>query len=51
MSDADGYLERTFMSPAAVRAGKLLGEWMEDAGLRTLAFDLPLIRLCFGAVE
>ncbi|XP_044497116.1 allantoate deiminase 2 isoform X3 [Mangifera indica] len=35
VSDADGYLERTFMSPAAVRAGKLLGEWMEDAGLRT----------------
>ncbi|KAJ0081176.1 hypothetical protein Patl1_12201 [Pistacia atlantica] len=35
VSDADGYLERTFMSPAAVRAGKLIREWMEDAGLRT----------------
>ncbi|EOX96850.1 PREDICTED: allantoate deiminase [Theobroma cacao] len=35
VSDADGYLERTFMSPASVRAGILIREWMEDAGLRT----------------
>ncbi|MFQ6636235.1 hypothetical protein Gotur_013767 [Gossypium turneri] len=35
VSDADGYLERTFMSPASVRAGFLIREWMEDAGLRT----------------
>ncbi|OMO91902.1 Peptidase M20 [Corchorus olitorius] len=35
VSDADGYLERTFMSPASVRAGILIREWMEDAGLTT----------------
>ncbi|XVE48445.1 hypothetical protein DITRI_Ditri01bG0002800 [Diplodiscus trichospermus] len=35
VSDSDGYLERTFMSPASVRAGVLIREWMEDAGLRT----------------
>ncbi|XVF00463.1 hypothetical protein REPUB_Repub04eG0003200 [Reevesia pubescens] len=35
VSDADGYLERTFMSPASLRAGILIREWMEDAGLRT----------------
>ncbi|KAK8504197.1 hypothetical protein V6N13_062556 [Hibiscus sabdariffa] len=35
VSDAVGYLERTFMSPASVRAGILIREWMEDAGLRT----------------
>jgi allantoate deiminase len=40
VSDADGYLERTFMSPASVRAGNLIRGWMEDAGLRTLAFYL-----------
>ena len=26
------------MSPASVRAGNLIRGWMEDAGLRTLAF-------------
>nr|POE92377.1 allantoate deiminase [Quercus suber] len=35
VSDADGYLERTFMSPASLRAGNLIRGWMEDAGLRT----------------
>ncbi|XP_040374384.1 allantoate deiminase 2-like [Rosa chinensis] len=35
VSDGDGYLERIFMSPAAVRAGNLIREWIEDAGLRT----------------
>ncbi|XP_059439837.1 allantoate deiminase 2 [Corylus avellana] len=35
VSDADGYLERTFMSPASVRVGNLIRGWMEDAGLRT----------------
>ncbi|KAH7569689.1 hypothetical protein JRO89_XS06G0244500 [Xanthoceras sorbifolium] len=35
VSDADGYLERTFMSPASVKAARLIREWMEDAGLRT----------------
>ncbi|XP_035543885.1 allantoate deiminase 2-like [Juglans regia] len=35
VSDADGYLERTFMSPASVRAGNIIRGWMEDAGLRT----------------
>ncbi|XVE88742.1 hypothetical protein DITRI_Ditri19aG0093300 [Diplodiscus trichospermus] len=35
VSDSDGYLERTFMSPASVRAGILIREWVEDAALRT----------------
>ncbi|CAM8924502.1 unnamed protein product [Rhodiola kirilowii] len=35
VSDADGFLERTFMSPASVRAGELIRSWMEEAGLRT----------------
>ncbi|KAF3450051.1 hypothetical protein FNV43_RR06130 [Rhamnella rubrinervis] len=35
VSDANGYLERTFLSPASVKAGNLIREWMEDAGLRT----------------
>ncbi|CAK7356418.1 unnamed protein product [Dovyalis caffra] len=35
VSDADGYLERTFMSPASVRASNLIRSWMEDAGLTT----------------
>ena len=37
VTDADGYLERTFMSPASVRAASLIRAWMEDAGLTTLA--------------
>ncbi|XP_012088571.1 allantoate deiminase 1 isoform X2 [Jatropha curcas] len=35
VSDADGYLERTFMSAASVKAGNLIRSWMEDAGLMT----------------
>ncbi|CAI0401476.1 unnamed protein product [Linum tenue] len=35
VSDANGYLERTFMSPASVRAANLIRQWMEDAGLTT----------------
>ncbi|KAK4368259.1 hypothetical protein RND71_012051 [Anisodus tanguticus] len=35
VSDANGYLERTFQSPASIRAGNLLRAWMEDAGLKT----------------
>ncbi|KZV43444.1 allantoate deiminase, partial [Dorcoceras hygrometricum] len=35
VSDADEYLERTFQSPAAVRAGNLIRVWMEEAGLNT----------------
>ncbi|XAR59409.1 Allantoate deiminase [Bertholletia excelsa] len=35
VSDADGYLERTYMSPASIRAGNLIRGWMEEAGLRT----------------
>ncbi|KAF8390869.1 hypothetical protein HHK36_023168 [Tetracentron sinense] len=35
VSDADGYLERTFLSPASAKAGNLIRSWMEDAGLRT----------------
>ncbi|KAL5731308.1 allantoate deiminase [Ranunculus cassubicifolius] len=35
VSDADQFLERTFLSPASGRARSLLSGWMEDAGLRT----------------
>ncbi|KAK9074952.1 hypothetical protein SSX86_003271 [Deinandra increscens subsp. villosa] len=35
VSDADSYLERTFLSPASIRAGNLIRTWMEDAGLTT----------------
>ncbi|GAV69227.1 Peptidase_M20 domain-containing protein/M20_dimer domain-containing protein [Cephalotus follicularis] len=35
VSDADGYLERTFRSPASVRAVDIIGGWMDEAGLRT----------------
>ncbi|XP_051125869.1 allantoate deiminase 2 isoform X2 [Andrographis paniculata] len=35
VSDAEGYLERVFQSPASVRAGNLIRTWMEDAGLKT----------------
>ncbi|KAG6478560.1 hypothetical protein ZIOFF_062003 [Zingiber officinale] len=35
ISDADGYLERTFPSPASMRAAELIIKWMQDAGLRT----------------
>ncbi|RYR13417.1 hypothetical protein Ahy_B04g070430 isoform C [Arachis hypogaea] len=35
VSDGNGYLERTFLSPASMRAINVIREWMEDAGLRT----------------
>ncbi|XP_021730782.1 allantoate deiminase 2-like isoform X2 [Chenopodium quinoa] len=35
VSDVNGYLERTFLSPASVRAANIISQWMEDAGLRT----------------
>ncbi|KAJ7513462.1 hypothetical protein O6H91_23G000700 [Diphasiastrum complanatum] len=35
VSDAENYLERTFLSPAALKAGKLIQDWMIDAGLNT----------------
>ncbi|KAM7500395.1 hypothetical protein LguiA_024809 [Lonicera macranthoides] len=35
ISDANGYLERTFLSPASVRAAHLIRLWMEDVGLIT----------------
>ncbi|KAH9316274.1 hypothetical protein KI387_024901, partial [Taxus chinensis] len=35
ISDAEEYLQRTFLSPAAIMAGNLIEEWMQDAGLRT----------------
>ncbi|KAL0912274.1 hypothetical protein M5K25_018236 [Dendrobium thyrsiflorum] len=35
VSDADNYLERTFLSPASMRAVNLIQKWMEDAGLKT----------------
>lgn len=43
VSDADNYLERTFMSPASVRAGKLISSWLEDAGLRTLVLFTSIL--------
>lgn len=47
MSDANGYLQRTFMSPASVRAGNLIRQWMEDAGLRTLASAFLMVSTKF----
>ncbi|MQM10518.1 hypothetical protein Taro_043415 [Colocasia esculenta] len=35
VSDDDGYLERTFLSAASVRASNHILDWMRDAGLRT----------------
>ncbi|ONK76311.1 uncharacterized protein A4U43_C03F26270 [Asparagus officinalis] len=35
ISDADSYLERTFLSPASIRASELILNWMQDAGLKT----------------
>ncbi|EPS72270.1 hypothetical protein M569_02484, partial [Genlisea aurea] len=35
VSDAENFLARTFQSPASIRAGDLIREWMEDAGLLT----------------
>ncbi|AEE84269.1 hyuC-like protein [Arabidopsis thaliana] len=35
VSDAATHLERTFMSPASIRAIPLIRGWMEDAGLST----------------
>ncbi|XP_058072189.1 allantoate deiminase 2 isoform X2 [Magnolia sinica] len=35
ISDADGYLERTFLSPASIGASNLILSWMQDAGLTT----------------
>jgi allantoate deiminase len=35
VSDGEGYLERTFLSPASLRATDLIRSWMHDAGLRT----------------
>uniref|UniRef100_A0A803NA16 Uncharacterized protein n=1 Tax=Chenopodium quinoa TaxID=63459 RepID=A0A803NA16_CHEQI len=32
VSDVNGYLERTFLSPASVRAANVISQWMEDAG-------------------
>lgn len=35
ISDSNEFLERTFLSPAAVKAGLLISSWMRDAGLFT----------------
>uniref|UniRef100_A0A7N0V8Q0 allantoate deiminase n=1 Tax=Kalanchoe fedtschenkoi TaxID=63787 RepID=A0A7N0V8Q0_KALFE len=35
VSDVEDYLERTFLSPASIRAGKLIRRWMDEAGMRT----------------
>ncbi|KAI8022529.1 Allantoate deiminase 2 [Camellia lanceoleosa] len=34
VSDSDGYLERTYLSPASIIAGNIIRSWMEEAGLR-----------------
>ncbi|OEL19347.1 putative allantoate deiminase [Dichanthelium oligosanthes] len=35
ISDGEGYLERTFLSPASFRATAVIVSWMKDAGLTT----------------
>ncbi|KAL5977579.1 alpha-amylase 2 [Asimina triloba] len=35
ISDAESYLERTFLSPASIRASNVIISWMQDAGLTT----------------
>ncbi|XP_068656825.1 allantoate deiminase 2-like [Aristolochia californica] len=35
ISDGDGFLQRTFLSPASVRASSVILGWMQDAGCRT----------------
>ncbi|CAL5049153.1 unnamed protein product [Urochloa decumbens] len=35
ISDGEGYLERTFLSPASIRATAVIVSWMKDAGLTT----------------
>ncbi|CAN6207012.1 unnamed protein product [Urochloa humidicola] len=35
ISDGEGYLERTFLSPASIRASAVIVSWMKDAGLTT----------------
>jgi allantoate deiminase len=35
ISDGEGYLERTFLSPASIRATNVIISWMKDAGLTT----------------
>ncbi|CAL5401335.1 unnamed protein product [Camellia sinensis] len=34
VSDSDGYLEKTYLSPASIIAGNIIRSWMEEAGLR-----------------
>ncbi|KAL2643548.1 hypothetical protein R1flu_011135 [Riccia fluitans] len=40
VSDSQEFLQRTFMSPAALRAGQLIRTWMADAGLFTWIDDM-----------
>ncbi|KAL3696793.1 hypothetical protein R1sor_010869 [Riccia sorocarpa] len=40
VSDSPEFLQRTFMSPAALRAGQLIRTWMADAGLFTWIDDM-----------
>jgi allantoate deiminase len=35
ISDGEGFLERTFLSPASIRATNVIISWMKDAGLMT----------------
>jgi hypothetical protein len=38
ISDGEGYLERTFLSPASIRATAVIISWMKEAGLTTYVF-------------
>lgn len=49
VSDAAAHLERTFMSPASIRAVTLIRGWMEDAGLSTLV--LNLLSFVYGLIS
>lgn len=44
ISDGDGYLERTFLSPASIRATGVIVSWMKDAGLTTYVSSLARSR-------
>lgn len=35
LSDVEGSLQRTFLSPAGLRAARIIDGWMQEAGLRT----------------
>jgi len=48
ISDGEGYLERTFLSPASIRATAVIINWMKDAGLTTYVSLLAVVFSRFG---